>query len=93
MQHIRIHQLLIRLDGVIVNDIPKINCKDSTSSDHCISFEINDENIPLKLSGTFPYFYSQLPFVKELQESKNVFITLDSDDWNPQCESFENNYN
>ena len=76
-----IHPFLTKVDGVIVNDFGN----DPTSSDHCISFEINDLNIPLKLSGTFSYFYSLRPHMKEIQEQDKVFITPDSDDWNPHC--------
>ena len=72
-----------------MNYIPNINCNDYTPSDHCISFERNNLKIPMKVSGTFSYFYSQLPYVKELQEREKVFITLDSGDWNPHCGYFE----
>ena len=76
----------MRAGGVIVKYIPKIHCNNTTPSDHCILFENNDLKIPLKLSGTFSYFYSQPPHVKDLQECDKVFITPDSDNWNPHCE-------
>ena len=60
---------------------------------HCISFERNGIKIPLKLSGTFSYLYFLLPNVKEINYCDKVFITLDSDNWNPQCGSFQKNDN
>ena len=72
-----------------MNDIPKIHSKDPTPSDHWRSFEINYIKILLKLSGTFSYLYYRVPHVKELQEWDKVFITPDSDNWNPHYEYFE----
>ena len=83
----------MRSGGVILNDIPKLHFNYPMSSYHCISLERNDLKIPLKLSGTSSYIYSQLPHMKEIQECKKVFITPGSDDWNPHCEYFEKNEN
>ena len=93
INHKLIPPFLMRSGGVIVNDIPKLHFNYPTSSYHCISLERNDLKIPLKLSGTLSYFYSRLLHVKEIQECKKVFITQDSDDWNPHCEYFDKNEN
>ena len=45
------------------------------------------------MSGTFSYFYYPFSHVKDLQECDKLFITTDSDDWNPHRKSFEKNKN
>ena len=83
--------ILMIAGGVVVNDYPKIQCKDPTSSDHCISFESNYLKITLKLSETFSYFYSWLLHVKYLHKCNKIFITTDSEDWNLHCKYFDKN--
>ena len=45
------------------------------------------------MSGTFSNLYDQLLHMEDLQEREKVFITPDSDDWNPHWEYFDNNEN
>jgi hypothetical protein len=84
---------IMRAGGVIVNDIPKIHCKNPSSSDHSISFHNSPLCIPLKLSGTFSYFNHRVPTSEELQGCDKLFITPDSTIWNPHCPSFSHNEN
>ena len=77
--------------GVTVNDKANINCVDPSEEDHCIMFPECELKIPLQLFGIFLYFHSRLPTVTELHECDKVFITPDSNDWNLNCLSFEQN--
>ena len=66
MEHNLIPPFIMRVGGVIVNDVPKIHCKDPTIDDHCIKFPNCELRIPLQLIGTFSYFHSRMPTVQEL---------------------------
>jgi hypothetical protein len=88
MENNLIHPFIMRNAGVIVNDIPKINCDDPTVSDHCILFNNNNLRIPLQLNGTFSYFHTRKPTDDELQSCDKIFISLDSAQRNPYCTSF-----
>ena len=91
MEHNLIPPFIMRAGGVTVHDIPKIHCNDPSNDDHCITFRESDLRIPLQLIGTFSYFHSRMPHVDELQNCDKIIITPDSEDWNPHCESFEQN--
>ena len=82
---------IMRAGGVTVNDIPKIHVDDPCKDDHCLIFPHSDLRIPLQLNGTFSYFHTRLPTTQELYDLDKVFLTPDSEDWNPHCESFEKN--
>jgi hypothetical protein len=79
---------IMRAGGVFVNDIPKIHCTNPTSSDHSISFHNSPLRIPLHLHGTFSCFKHRIPTSEELHGCDKIFITPDSTNWNPHCESF-----
>ena len=82
---------IMRAGNMIVDDVPKKNCKDPSLDNHCIRFEENDLRIPLQLIGTFSYFHTYLPTSQELYDKDKIFLTPDSMDWNPHCLSFEQN--
>ena len=91
MIHNLIPPFIMRAGNVIVNDTPKIHCESPTVNDHSIRFSTSDLRIPLQLLGTFSYFHSRKPEPNELMDCDKLFITPDSADWNPHCESFERN--
>ena len=82
---------VIRAAGVTLNDTPNIHSKDLTIDDHCITFEDSDLRIPLQLSGVFSYFHTRKPTLSELHECPKLFLSSDANDWNPHCQSFEEN--
>ena len=81
----------MRAGGVIVNDIPKIQCTNPSINDHCIRFKDHELRIHLQLHRIFSFFHVHMPLVHELHECDKNFLTPDSSDWNPHCVSFENN--
>jgi hypothetical protein len=89
LDHNLVPPFILRAGGVIINDVPKIHCPDPSVLDHCISFPDSDLKIPLQLFGTFSYFHSRKPETEELYSCDKVFLTPDSSDWNPHCESYE----
>ena len=91
MENNLIPPFIMREGGVVLNDVPKFQCKDLTVEDHTISFETCELRIPMQLNGTFSYFHTRTPTSEELIGRDKVFITPDSSDWNPHCLSFERN--
>ena len=91
LRHNLIPPFIMREGGVTVNDVPKIHSDDPTEDHHSISFFDSSLRIPLQLSGVFSYFNTRKPEEKELFECKKLFLTPDSSDWNPHCESFASN--
>jgi hypothetical protein len=45
----------------------------------------------MQLMGTFSFFHSRMPEADELEGCDKIFLTPDSTDWNPHCESFAKN--
>lgn len=91
MSHNLIPPFIMRMRGVIVNDVPKIHCKEPTVRDHAICFEDIDLRIQLRLQGIFSVFHHRAPTTDELQQCDKVFMTPDSASWNPHCDSFARN--
>ena len=91
MDHNLITPFIVRANGVIINYVPKSNGKDPSVEYHCILFDQCDLWTPLKLNGVFSYFHTIVPTERELNECEKFFLTPDSSDWNPQCQSYEIN--
>ena len=73
-----------------MNDTPKIQVNDPTTSDHSIYFPETDFRIPLSLWGVFSYFPSLKPMAQTLQETEEVYLLTPSH-WNPHCDSYTQN--
>ena len=80
MENNLIPPFIMREGGVIVNDVPKFQCKVPTVEDFTISFETCDLRIPMQLNGTFSYFHTRTPTSEELFGRDKIFITPDSSD-------------
>ena len=52
MDHNLIPPFIMRAGGVVVNDVPKIQCKDPAVDDHFISFDDSDLQILMQLLST-----------------------------------------
>ena len=91
MKNNLIPPFIMREGGVVVNDVPKFQCKDPTVKDHTISFETCELRTPMQLKRNFSYFHTRTPTSEELFGRDKKFITPDSSDWNPHCLSFERN--
>ena len=78
---------VVRRQGNIVNDIPKIQIIDPTEKDHCLILDDMRVNIPLKLDGTISYFVTRKPSIDEYEEAltsvKLIDLNVNESDWNP----------
>ena len=94
IKHLRnnlIPPFIMREGGLVVNETPKIHSNYPSIEDHSITFPDSSLRIPLQLSGIFSYFHSRKPSERELYDCRKLFLTPDSNDWNPHCTSFEKN--
>ena len=91
LYHNLIPPFIMREAGLQVNETPKIHVPDATSSDHAIIFPDDDLKIPLLLKGTFSYFETRKPDLNEINNSDPIYITPDSDNWDPYSEHFSQN--
>ena len=90
MKHNLVPPFMIREEGIQVNDTPKIQVNDPTTSDHSIYFPETDFRIPLSLWGVFLYFRSSKPKAQTLQETEEVYLLTPSH-WNPHCDLYAQN--
>ena len=90
MKHNLVPPFMIREQGIQVNDTPKIQVNDPTTSDHSIYFPKTGFRIPLSLWGVFSYFPSSKPTAQTLQETEEVYLQTPSR-WNPHCDSYAQN--
>ena len=74
MRHNLVPPFMIREEGIQVNDTPKIQVNDPTTSDHSIYFPETDFHIPLSLWGVFSYFPSLKPMAQTLKETEEVYL-------------------
>ena len=91
MDYNLIEPFIMRDDGDIINDAPKIYCEDSIVDDHSISFDQSYLQIPLQLNGVFSYFHTRVLTETEPCECEKLFLTPDSSEWNLHCQSYERN--
>ena len=82
---------IMREAGLLVNDTPKIHVDDPNEHHHAIVFPDDDLSIPLRLNGTFSYFHSRIPTFDEVKFKDPIFLTPDSDNWDPYAEHFTTN--
>ena len=90
VRHNLVPPFMIREEGIQVNDTPKIQVNDPTTSDHSIYFPETNFRIPLSLWGVFSYFPSSKPTAQTLQETEEVYLLAPSR-WNPHCDSYAQN--
>ena len=91
MENNLIPPFILREAGLIVNDTPKIHLNDPDIHDHSIEFPNSDLRIPLNLIGIFSFFHTRTPTDDEVRYVDPVFLTPDSDTWDPYSEHYASN--
>ena len=79
---------------MILNDTPKIHCKDPSVEDHYLFREETGLRIPFTLNGTFSMFETRSLTEDEIENAENyptIFLTPDSNRWGPYNESYKSN--
>ena len=86
--------LIIRDNGIIVNECAKIHCEDPTREDHAIIFKGYDLRIPLRLYGVFSYFVTRKPDIESVVDGDEPSIcateiyTLTPTKWSPHMDAY-----
>ena len=91
MDHNLIPDFTMKASGLVVNDIPKTHFENPGIDNHFVSFDNSYLRIPLQSDGVFSYFHTRVSNERKLHECEKVFLTPDSSDWNPHCQSYERN--
>ena len=81
---------IMRNDGVVVNDVPKIQVMIPLEADHSVYFPADDFCIPLSLWGIFLYFPTSKPAVAESDGIDDVYA-LTPDQWDPHFNVYTGN--
>ena len=83
---------VVRRQGHIVNDVPKIQVLDPTEDDHCLILDDGRVRIPLRLDGTMSYFHSRKPQMDEYEQAVSsdqlIDLNVNEAEWNPQDHRF-----
>lgn len=83
---------VLRRQGNVVNDIPKIQIDAPTELDHCLILDDNRVHIPLQLIGTMSYFQTRKPSMDEYEEAvlsnQLVDLNVNEAEWDPLDPSF-----
>jgi hypothetical protein len=82
---------ILREAGIKVKDIPKIHVDDPDETDHSLYFPDDNIRIPLQLCGIFSFFHTRSPTLDEISHSEPIFLTPDSNNWNPYSDHFATN--
>ena len=89
MEHNLIPPMMMRLNGLLVDECPKFLCPNPTIDTHSIFFPIDKIRFPLDLYGTTSYISTRR--TKSLIEvNRNVNLTLTSEhpEWDPSSPIF-----
>ena len=81
---------MMREAGIKLRDVPKIQVDDPTEDDHAFVFLETGLRLPLSLWGTFSYFPTTKLTMKDLAESKEVYLLTPSQ-WCPHSDAYAQN--
>ena len=82
----------MRVAGITVNNIPKIQVKEPTVDDHALIFSDKSLRITLSLKGIFSTFGTRAPTADKLDNCEEVYwLTPDSEHWNPNSRVYAEN--
>ena len=73
--------------GITINKVPMIHVPSPTEEHHAITFQETDFLIPLSLHGTFSYFPTSKPSIKELEEPDDLYV-LTPTIWNQHSDAY-----
>jgi hypothetical protein len=80
----------LRLNGLIVDDVPRHMSHNSETATHSNFVPDEDIRIPLEMRGIVSLFHSLQPAVEELENCKWLMFTSEVE-WDPHSEDFMRN--
>ena len=82
---------IVRKEGEVINDKPKIPVSDPSLDDHAIIFVKDNIKLPLKLNGIFSYFETTTPIPEQVRDCEDVFLTTPEHNWDPHTNVYASN--
>ena len=76
MEHNLLPPIMMRLNGILVEECPKFVCPNPTIETHSIFFPTENNQLPLDLHGTTSYISTIRPKgMSEVNEHTNLVLT------------------
>lgn len=89
MEHNLIPPIMMRLNGVLVDECPKFLCPNPTIDNHSIYFPVDKVRFPLDLHGTTSYIPTRRPRgLLEVNGNPNLTLTSEHPEWDPSSSIF-----
>ena len=84
MEHNILPPIMMRLNGLLVDELPNFLCPNPTIETHSIFFPTENNLLPLALNGTNSYISARIPNVmSEVNEHINLVLTSYKPYWDP----------
>ena len=89
MEHNLIPPIMMRLNGILVDECPKFLCPSPTIDNHSIYFPVDKVRFPLDLHGTTSYIPTRRPRgLLEVNGHPNLTLTSEHPEWDPSSSIF-----
>ena len=86
--------IMMRLNGVMVDECPKFLCVKPTIENHSIFLPTENFRIPLQIHGTTSYIPTRSPDgMKEVNAHQNLQLTSENPEWDPSSTIYEEQEN
>ena len=90
MDHNIMPPIMIRLNGLMVDEFPKLLCQNPTIETHYIFFPTESTQLPLALHGTTSYISTIRPKgTSDVNEHTNLVLTSEKPDCDPSSPSYD----
>ena len=84
MKHSLLPPIIMRLNGLLVDECPKFICPNPTIETYSIFFPTENTRLPLALHGKTSYISTRIPKgMSEVNEHTNLVLTSENPDWDP----------
>ena len=84
MEHNLLPPIMMRLNGLLVDEFPKFLCPNPTIENHSIFFPTENTRLPLALHDTNSYISTRRPkLMSEVNEHIKLVLTSEKPDWDP----------
>ena len=89
MEHNLLPPIMMRLNGIMVDECPKFLSHNPTIDSHSIFFPIKKARFPLDLHGTTSYIPTRRPKgLQEVNQYHNLTLTSEHPEWDPSSPIF-----
>ena len=89
MEHNLLPPIMMRLNGIMVDECPKFLSPNPTVDSHSIFFPTEKVRFPLELNGTTSFIPTRRPKgLQEVNQYNNLTLTSEHPDWDPSSHIF-----